>query len=247
MSRMNYFATLDSDDESRDGVDTRKQEMTTRVGGMNHVRGGQKAALVLGLGDDATRPWGDIALERDGSARGYIYPDPICVRECDLDSDMMEEPWKYGLDIPEAVVAEHDHHAVFGPIAIEAAKVCGKRRVTRDIRNHVLRIRNAVVTIQKTVRGYQARCKNPHLDCCMCLSHCLSPLKTSEGYMCRDCGNMGPHVEIFNQDPCNWNRTEFVDEAPVYDTCNFCNQTFLAPLWNGYYCSYLCEHGDQTA
>lgn len=247
MSRTNFFAILDSDDESRDGVDTRKQVVTV-VCNEKQKRVGQTAALVLGLGDDATRPWGDIALERDGSARAYVYPDPICVRECDLDSDMMEEPWKYGLDIPEAVVAEHNHRAVFGPIAKECAKMGAKRWVARDIRGHVLKIKTAVITIQAAVRGYQARCKDSHLDCCMCLSHRFSPLKTQVGYMCRECAEIGPHTEIVEEDPWNWHRTDFVDEAaPKYDTCNWCNQDFLAPLWNGEYCSYECEHSDRTA
>jgi hypothetical protein len=262
MSRTNFFAALDSDDEeSRDGADTRKKEMATRV--KVHARGGQTAAY---LEETNTLPWGDIMT-------GMRYQPNITVNTTvanltELHKDFCDEPWKYGDEIDhnwENIVAnpemeqywrDRDTFAMkpvpnFSPIASACAKACAKRWVERDIKNHVARITNAVVAIQKAVRGYQARCKNPHLDCCMCLSHTFSPLRTDSGYMCRGCAEMGPHVDIFPNDPLNWSRTDYVDEAPngtfVYQPCAWCNQEFMLPLWNGDYCSYDCEWKDRTA
>lgn len=102
---------------------------------------------------------------------------------------------------------------IYKPIAREAAKVCAKRWVTRDIKRHVARFNKTAATIQKIVRGYQTRCKDVHQDCCMCLSHRISPLKTSVGYMCRDCASMGPYQDIVEEDPWNWHRADYVDET----------------------------------
>ena len=84
----------------------------------------------------------------------------------------------------------------------------------------------------------------------MCLSHRISPLKTNVGYMCRDCAQLGPYEDLVEEDPWNWHRAEYVDEAPnheVYQPCAWCNHEFIAPLWNGDYCSYECEWKDRTA
>jgi hypothetical protein len=139
----------------------------------------------------------------------------------------------------------------FSPVMKEAARVCAKRWVERDIKRHVARFQTAATKIQALVRGYQARCKDAHQDCCMCLAHRICPLKTNVGYMCRDCAEMGPYVEVVENDPWNWHRAEYVDEAPngqhLYEPCCWCNHEFLAPLWNGDYCSYECEHADRSA
>jgi hypothetical protein len=210
---------------------------------------------------DASRPWGDIALETDGMFDERTYPDAIGpIREFTATQvyfDMCEEPWKYGVDLegmrkevadePEVIELAK---SLFVPIAKECAKVAAKQWVARDIRRHVAKFTRAAILIQALVRGYQARCNNPHLDCCMCLQHVHSPLRTAVGYMCRDCGSMGPHTDLFPADPWNWHRTDYVDEAPngthLYQPCNFCNRDFLA-LWNGNYCSYECEHAEHSA
>lgn len=265
MSRTNFFAALDSDDEeSRDGADTRKKATVTRLGGGDQKRGGQTAAY-----EDETDslPWGDIMT-------GMRYEPNLTIKitvpnATELHKDFCDEPWKYGDEIvnhwdsiaanPEMEEYWRNRDAMamkpvpnFSPIAKECAKTCAKRWVERDIRKHVARITNAIVTIQKTYRGYKARCNNPHLDCCMCLSHVFSPLKTAVGYMCRDCAEIGPHEEIFPNDPTGWHRTDYVDEAPngkkyLYQPCGWCNQEFIAPLWNGDWCSYECEWKDRTA
>ena len=134
-------------------------------------------------------------------------------------------------------------------IVKEVAKIAMKRWIDHDIKAIVKRFKGSATKIQTMVRGYQARCKNPHLDCCMCLSHCISPLKTNVGYMCRDCAEQGPYEDLVENDPWNWHRAEYVDEAPnhqLYVPCNWCNKDFY-DLWNGDYCSYECEWKDRTA
>lgn len=153
----------------------------------------------------------------------------------------------------KALAAEADRKMwmfTFKLIAKEAAKVSAKRWVERDIKSIVARFRNAATKIQALVRGYQARCKDAHQDCCMCLSHRISSLKTTVGYMCRDCAQLGPYEDLVEEDPWNWHRAEYVDEAPnheVYQPCVWCNHEFITPLWNGDYCSYECEWKDRTA
>lgn len=153
----------------------------------------------------------------------------------------------------KALAAEADRKAwmaTFKLIAKEAAKVSAKRWVERDIKSIVNRFKTSATKIQALVRGYQARCKDAHQDCCMCLSHRISPLKTNVGYMCRDCAQLGPYEDLVEEDPWNWHRAEYVDEAPnheVYRPCAWCTHEFIAPLWNGDYCSYECEWKDRTA
>ena len=227
---------------TRDGVDTRKKGKTSRLGAQNQFNGGQNAAVV-----DATRPWGDLALEMSGNYRHVEQPIPRphmseMERDVKLYLDMSDEPAKYGDDIfgweqlhekvhshPSVVAYWADRDAkknsvllvekrrlqsAYALVIRETARIAMRRWVLADIKRVVTRNRNAATLIQKIVRGYQARCRNPHLDCCMCLSHTMCPLKTSKGYMCRDCGNDGPYTDIMKKDPWNWDRAEFVDEAP---------------------------------
>jgi hypothetical protein len=144
----------------------------------------------------------------------------------------------------------NSRRAYFRSVAKEAAKLAMKRWVERDIKAIVYRFKSSATKIQALVRGYQARCKDAHQDCCMCLSHRISPLKTNVGYMCRDCAVLGPYEDLVEEDPWNWHRAEYVDEAPnhhVYDTCSWCNQEFFAPLYYVDYCSGECEYYDRNA
>jgi len=102
--------------------------------------------------------------------------------------------------------AEASRRAAFLPIAQAAAMKGARRWIDRDIKAIVARFRNAAIKIQAFARGYLVRCNNPHLDCCMCLSHRISPLKTEVGFMCRSCGNAGPFTEIVEGDGWNWFR-----------------------------------------
>jgi hypothetical protein len=128
----------------------------------------------------------------------------------------------------EALVAPWK--ALYSECAKEAA-VAGERRwIQSDIKRFVNRIRNAAVTIQAAVRGYQARSKQPFRDCCMCLSHRICPLQTDVGMMCRACAEQGPYDEETGPvaDPWSEFRADFVDLAPGANAeeywfyCGFC-------------------------
>jgi hypothetical protein len=152
----------------------------------------------------------------------------------------------------KAVLAEEERKMwmkAFESIAKQTAKAAAKRWVERDIKRIVLRFKTAATKIQALVRGYQARCKDAHQDCCMCLSHRICPLKTEVGYMCRDCAEMGPYEEAVENDPWNWHRAEYVDEAPhavMRVPCVWCTKDLPAGCWDDY-CSYECEWKDRTA
>ena len=136
----------------------------------------------------------------------------------------------------------------FRLIAQEAAKVGIKRWIDHDIKRIVKRFKGSATKIQAVVRGYQARSKDAHQDCCMCLSHRISPLKTEVGYMCRDCAEMGPYQDLVEEDPWNWHRAEYVDEGrcdPVAP-CAWCNKDFYTMDILDW-CSYECEQKDRTA
>ncbi len=134
----------------------------------------------------------------------------------------------------------------FKCIAKEAAKFAAKRWVQRDIKRHVERFNRSVTKIQSLIRGYQTRSKDAHQDCCMCLSHRISPLKTTVGYMCRDCAEMGPYEDLVEEDPWNWHRAEYIDEAPnVCFSCVWCTKDMPMGCCDDY-CSYECEWKDRT-
>jgi hypothetical protein len=100
---------------------------------------------------------------------------------------------------------------VFKPIAAAAANKAMVRWINRDIKAFIANIKKSVTMIQALVRGYQARCKDLHQDCCMCLSHRISPLKTAVGFMCRECGMDGPYTDQIQDDPWNWFRAEYTE------------------------------------
>jgi hypothetical protein len=116
-------------------------------------------------------------------------------------------------DRARAEAGEIRRRKAFLPIA-EAAALGGARRwIDREIKAFVASRRNAATKIQALVRGYRMRCRDPHQDCCMCLSHRICPLKTKVGYMCRDCGNVGPLNDVVEGDDWGWFRAEYVDEG----------------------------------
>ena len=131
--------------------------------------------------------------------------------------------------------------ALFTPIAKKAAATCMDRRVSRDIKAFVARIRNAVVRIQSTWRGYAVRRDSRHTDCCMCLAHVDCPIRTDVGYMCRECRDDGPHVDIVENDPWNWFREVHSEpeSEPVDELCKWCR----CPLDDGQsrFCDTGCE------
>lgn len=82
--------------------------------------------------------------------------------EAQADLDRAEQQW---------AEIKKQWKRTFSPIAQKAADVCMQRRLNRDIKNFVNKIRNAVVTIQSAVRGHLARNKMKFRDCYLCLSH----------------------------------------------------------------------------
>lgn len=207
-----------------------------------------------------------VALYRDMADEPWKYGDEDMIAWLDLDTTLragserstVESYWqgRDALQQAEQARMEARHRdemralrIIFGLVARDAAKLGMKRWVQRDIKRHIQRFKTSATKIQALVRGYQTRCHNQHLDCCMCLSHRISPLKTAVGYMCRTCAAIGPHTELVEEDPWNWHRTDYVDEAPnhkVYVPCSWCNQEFF-DIYNGDYCSYACEWKDRTA
>jgi hypothetical protein len=162
--------------------------------------------------DMADEPWkyGDDILEwEDMDNQLRAGPENDQVVSYWQDRAAREQVARFERDFEQAA-AQKMWRSRFTPIAKQVAKVCAKRWVQRDINRHVARIRNAAVTIQAAVRGYQARCKDARQDCCMCLAHRISPLKTSVGYMCRDCAELGPYEDLVEKDPWNWHRADYV-------------------------------------
>ena len=191
-------------------------------------------------GDADMSDWLDLHEQLSGNPKRHAYWQD---REFLQQAEQERQQERYAIEL-------NNRRDYFRSVAKEAAKLAMKRWVERDIKLIVNRFKGAATKIQTLVRGYQTRCKDAHQDCCMCLSHRISPLKTEVGYMCRDCAELGPYEDLVEEDPWNWHRAEYVDEAPnhhVYDTCSWCNQEFFAPLYCGDYCSGGCEWKDRTA
>jgi len=158
----------------------------------------------------------NIALYRDMADEPWKYSDADMFAWLELDEALRAGPdraqveayWQ-GRDAlveSERARTEGPRRAAFVLIAKETAKIAMKKRIDRDIQRIVKRYKGSATKIQALVRGYQTRSKNPHLDCCMCLSHRISPLKTDVGNMCRDCAEMGPYEDLVENDPWNWHR-----------------------------------------
>jgi hypothetical protein len=153
---------------------------------------------------------------------------------------------------------------LYSQCAKEAA-VAGERAwIRRDIQRHVARFRaetlvretlwnNAAACIQAAVRGHQVRTASPYLNCCMCLSHRICPLKTDVGMMCRSCAEQGPYDEETGPiaDPWSEFRADYVDLAPdaenfdpvsviPYRKCHWCTLPLLEGQWT--FCDGDCEY-----
>ena len=252
---------------TRDGVDTRPQgKKENREGMRARVGDNLSMDAIMDLGNPAVTNWGDImtgmrpvrqavvqtayspvALYADMADEPWKYGDEDMFEWLELDDKLCETPeraayWQDREAREQAEQArEEAKHTVdrkkLALLANQAAKVGMKRWVERDIRNIVKRFKGSATKIQALVRGYQTRCKNPHLDCCMCLSHRISPLKTDVGYMCRGCAELGPYADLVEGDPWNWHRA-------VPNFCGWCAEQFAGP---DDYCSYECEWKDRTA
>jgi hypothetical protein len=175
------------------------------------------------------KPYDPMNLYADMADEPWKYEDDILevweqldeqLRE--TDSERVEAYWR-NRDVREKAERAREQARVesiqraevlrrnaFVPIARAAAAKGALRWIERDLKAIVAKFRNAANKIQAVVRGYLVRCNNPHLDCCMCLSHRISPLKTRVGYMCRDCGNAGPLNDLVEGDGWGWFRAEYV-------------------------------------
>jgi len=221
--------------------------------------------MMTGMHDNRSKsvcmltPYSDMRLYMDMADEPWKYSDEDLFAWLDLDEKLrggversdVESYWQdrevrqkaEQARVEKRYRAETDaRRVVFGFIAREAAKLGMKRWIDRDIKRIVKRFKGSATKIQSVVRGYQTRCNNPHLDCCMCLSHRVSPLKTAVGFMCRDCAVLGPYEDIVENDPWNWHRADSEDVTVHYQLCGGCD----VPLRNGDYCSDACEIKDKS-
>ena len=75
--------------------------------------------------------------------------------------------------------------------------------------DYLARKEKMVVRIQALVRGHLVRNRMIWRDCCMCLAHHVSPIKTDVGYMCTQCSRDGPYEDLIGMDdPWEWFRAE---------------------------------------
>jgi hypothetical protein len=109
------------------------------------------------------------------------------------DADHVAAFWRFQMEHETAELTREQApwRKAFKPIAKSVATKGAALWIRRDIQRIVARVKNGAVKMQSLVRGYQARCKNVHLDCYACLSHRISPLWTEVGWMCRDCAADG--------------------------------------------------------
>lgn len=147
----------------------------------------------------------DFQLWLDMVENPCQYGDDI-IEWLDLNGELMatRKAWKIesywrkvaALEADRIAVDQAKWRNVFAPIATQAAVAGARRWVERDIRACVRKFRGSAVKIQAAVRGHQVRTQLPIRDCCMCLAHRISPFKTDVGYMCRECADQGPYVDI---------------------------------------------------
>lgn len=157
-----------------------------------------------------------VALYRDMADEPWKYSDDDLFAWVELDKALragryradVEAYWQ-DREVREQAEQQREVDAKrrkLAPIAEEAAALGMRWWIQRDIRVFKTQRRRGATLMQALVRGYQTRSKNPHLDCCMCLSHRVSPLKTDVGWMCRECAALGPYEDLVENDPWNWHR-----------------------------------------
>jgi hypothetical protein len=193
----------------------------------------------------------DFAIWKDMIENPSQYGDDIC-EWIALNETLTHGPGRWRLAAHwTQLQAEEDAKAealvapwrkLYSQVSKQAADEGMRRWCRQDVKRHVARIRNAVVTIQAAVRGHQVRSASPFRDCCMCLAHRVCPIQTEVGMMCRECQAQGPYEEITGPvaDGWNWFRAEGVDLTvrPADEPCRWC----LSPMdeVNGF-CDSDCE------
>lgn len=164
--------------------------------------------------------------------------------------DMVENPSAYGDDIVEWL--ELDEKLTRGPGRWRLGAFWDRRQAEEDEKEALrkeaeefMREVRAATVIAAAVRGHQARTKQVFRDCCMCLSHRISPLQTDVGMMCRGCAEQGPYTDETGPlaDPWEWFRADYVDLAPVAEDfdgmCRYCES--LPAAWQEEFCDDICR------
>jgi hypothetical protein len=132
--------------------------------------------------------------------------------------DMTEEPWKYGDDIGDWMDLDAELSQAPGRWRLAAHWTDMERRANWERLKYMLidawtnycnRKSRAATRIQALWRGHSVRSGLVWRDCCMCLAHTVSPIKTDVGFMCRMCSRDGPYVDLIGMDdPWEWYRAE---------------------------------------
>lgn len=163
--------------------------------------------------------WGDYA---EGYASGTVEVEYRSVQPVNVGfaawKDMADEPWKYGDDIEDWLDLDTELRNAPGRWRLDAYWLAVQQRqdwerllgMLRRAWNDYLSRKDRMATrIQAVVRGHLARNKILWRDCCMCLAHHVSPIKTDVGFMCKKCSEDGPHSDLIGmEDPWDWYRAE---------------------------------------
>lgn len=204
----------------------------------------------------------EMDARRAAFAQPQVAAAPVVVRrpktEFELDfaiwKDMIEEPAKYGDDIIEwleldAKLTRGSGRWRLAAFWLQQEAVEAEKEEARKAFEEQQRKVEAATVIQAAVRGHIARSKQTFRDCCMCLSHRISPLVTDVGRMCRGCAEQGPYTEETGPvaDPWSEFRADYVDPVPkpVAPTlCRYC-ETALADGRD--FCDAICRgyHADE--
>ena len=126
----------------------------------------------------------------------------------------IERYWRKQQEMEEAKLVREQTawKRVYSVAAREAASLCMRRWIRRDVEACLRKFRRAATIIQAAVRGHQIRVQLPNRDCCMCLAHRICSLKSDVGFLCNECAAEGPHVDHTGPlaDPWDWYRADHV-------------------------------------
>ena len=162
--------------------------------------------------------WGDYAEGYSAVGGSMEVVAPARVSKFAVWKDMAEEPWKYGDDIGDWLVLDDELRVSSGRWRIGAFWEKEQRRLNWEYLRALLqkawveyttRKARMATRIQALWRGHAVRQRMVWRDCCMCLAHHVSPIKTEVGFMCRKCSEDGPYVDLIGMDdPWEWFRAE---------------------------------------
>lgn len=161
--------------------------------------------------------WGDFVEGFTMYEEDAIRPPPTNTKLA-LWKDMADEPGKYGDDIDswlalDAELSESPGYWRMGAYWVAKQQQLDWERLRAMLWNawdaYLMRKEKMVIRIQAAVRGHLARHRLPWRDCCMCLAHHISPIRTDVGFMCNMCFSDGPMTDLIGMDdPWDWFRGE---------------------------------------